>query len=227
MNANRHKIMAAVILAVSISAAMGLLAAKVCSAESPFPPKYSWSELRVGMKVFTTDQPVCSSLETLAGAFSSRTAKCLPIKYGSAAKVERVMISERLRRSGVPQLVEPIIFVRAADNSWFGYTSILGLQPNIPTGTLLHVVPQAEAPSLLGACPARSCGGVPIVNRMEARLLEYHPEQSETQLYVKVVDGPYRNRHGWISLADLDVSTYVDVGYFGIDYSRWRYANSH
>lgn len=183
----------------------------------------AWSILKVDGKVYMSDQPVCKTPSALFANMSSGSmADCHKVPYGSPATVVKVL--PRTRASDPDWNTHPYapyVLIEGKQSMWRGYANASALQPAVPVGTLLQMLPK-EGPLLLAACPSYKCHGTKIDERFEAKVLQYRPENRERTLFVAVVSGAAQGKRGWMQLADTDVALKVDTGIFAFDFSSMK-----
>lgn len=182
-----------------------------------------WSLLRTGMVVFVTDKPVCNTISDALAAANGNAAHCLSPKYGTPASVTQIMRAEKHpHQKYTPELDAPFAKIRSVNGSWYGFASVLGLQPNVPIGAVLLMTPKSDAAFLLASCPKYTCDGLRFHENVKVRVVEYYPEHDQGRtLYVSILEGRYRGKRGWMDLADTDVAGRAHVGYYQIDFSKW------
>lgn len=191
-------------------------------------PIPSWSRLHRGMKVYLsnderpftdTEQTVCSdtsafrAVETGVGSSS----RCKQARFGTPVRIEDVVPS-RLDDWFYPA---PLVKVRTLDGSLAGFTDVLALQPDIPVGATIVMTrkqfPVNVVPSYhwCGAC------GFDIANGTRVKVLEYDPRANNLrhQLHVRVIDGTFAGREGWVFTDETQTIDSPYTGSYGVDYA--------
>ncbi len=168
----------------------------------PTPP---WLELRNGVQAYTDDDggdattlTVCDSSQAwLDWADTESDKHCTHRPKGMAVTIASdKIVAIDLGPNNPPRYV---VFIRADDSSWSGWTGTLGLKPRIPPHTQLHVG-GLEA----RLAPKQDSGfnvGDDLPKGTVAELISQDPK-SDRDLYVRVGD-----RRGW--LLSLDVAAEV------------------
>jgi hypothetical protein len=165
----------------------------------------------------STTQTVCTTLSDYFNYESNKPNTCQNIRHGTPAIVKAI-ISPRLSdpREFFPA---PYVQLAALDGSWVGFTTAISLQPDIPVGTVLAVTRDGSLD--LTQCSRPSCGGnwLNLGNHAIVKLLQYHPEVWRGRnLYVRVLDGRYKGRTGWLYVADTVEALGLTVGPYGLDF---------
>lgn len=112
------------------------------------------------------------------------------------------------------------------DNGRSGITSALGLQPDIPVGSIVTMT-RKEFPVTLDVCRDRICANDPnayerleIPGSVRVRVLRYDPgPHAFDSLYVKVLSGDYAGRRGWMEPSDMQSADSPYSNLYGLDYS--------
>jgi hypothetical protein len=93
----------------------------------------------------------------------------------------------------------PNVEIRATDGSWSGFTGIIGLQPNVPLGTV--IVLKQMGNDVLNLAPRQGSDldvGPDLGKEAKVKVLHYYPASGDRTLYVTVLDGKYAGQNGWI-----------------------------
>lgn len=185
-------------------------------------PIPDWSRLHVGMKVYLSEdglgpdktQAVCESVRDFRRALHRQKAHCTYHRYGTEADVTSIIPSQ-IQDWYYPV---PLVTLTALNRTWKGITSVLSLQPDIPAGAVLMMT-QKQYP--IGLAPCRtSCAtwGPDIGTHIRVKVLKYDPVTYDgTPLYVKVLDGEYAGKTGWVFMRDTEVAESMNSVY-GITY---------
>jgi hypothetical protein len=156
----------------------------------------SWSMLRAGMRLYTGDgyssagQAICPTLATLLASERNRSGLCKIVSRGTPAIVDAILACAKTDPDW--GFESPHVKLHALDGSWVGFTDAGNLQPDIPVGTLLAMHRDWGAPLML---ESERGAPTPIGESAMVTVLRYDPT-AEAPLYVKILDGSYRNRTG-------------------------------
>lgn len=167
-----------------------------------------WERIRVGSHVYMgadgggfndSAQVVCPSpLDYFKWSRTWRIDACRAIPHGTPAIVDSLIPNT----SGKERIPFTLVLVRAVNKSWHGYTALLLLQPDIVAGSILSMRDDiAGVPAKL-AVRSDSPGGVLIGQNIKVRVLKYDPRRRSRTLYVRVLEGKYRGREGWMDIAN-------------------------
>jgi hypothetical protein len=175
----------------------------------------TWSQLRVGVNVFTGDerngsgQTVCPTLAMIISYQSPN--QCRHIAVGTLAIVDAIIPCKRSDPSWGYE--SPHVRLHAADDSWGGFADAAMLQPDIPVGTPIEIARDWDAPIAIN----NDHGGQTILGDTAlVKLLRYDPRR-EASLYVKVLDGPHRDKTGWTWVQSADTGG-VALGEYSLQY---------
>jgi hypothetical protein len=163
-------------------------------------------------------QTICPSVDLVIQWWEqSGSRQCFTVKHGTPVKIETVVPA----RSGTTDRGDPLTWVgafakvRAVDRSWEGYTPIAFLQPSIKVGT---VIPMARdwSDGLTLAPRLDSTKMIDLPRDAHVRVLGYYPQLRGRTLLVKVLEGPYENREGWMAIEDVAPPPTLDSGLYGL-----------
>ena len=167
-----------------------------------------WEHIGVGSQVYMgadgggfndSAQVVCPSpADYFKWSRTWRIDACRAVRHGTPAIIETLIPNTPGKRR-VPFTV---VLVRAVNNSWRGYTALLLLQPNIVAGSILTMRDDIAGASAKLAVTSDSRGGVQIGQNIKVRVLKYDPRRRSRTLYVRVLEGKYRGREGWMDIAN-------------------------
>ncbi|HYK52191.1 MAG TPA: hypothetical protein VEV38_01500 [Candidatus Eremiobacteraceae bacterium] len=182
-------------------------------------PAYSaaktWSELRVGMNVFTGDdgngvgETVCPTLSAIL--VDQLSGQCGRVPPGSPAVVDEIIPCEKTDPDWGWE--SPHVRIHSVNGSWAGFVDAAMLQPSIPEGTLIELRRDWGAPLTIDDDHGRQTS---IGDTAMVRLLRYDPKKAAS-LYVKILDGPYRGRTGWTWIQAADTGG-VALGEYSLQY---------
>lgn len=208
------------------------------SRDAHMPSMPLWSRLHSGMKVYFGDDPVGHRNLTLCPGVDSYnhvriknygpsnvdatigTSQCIHAKYGTRATVTEI-IPSRIHDWYYPA---PLVRVHS-DDGWTGITSALGLQPDIPIGSILTMT-KKEFPVTLDVCVDGICAdnpgaprGLEIPGKVQVRVLRYDPgTHAFDNLYVEVLDGAYAGHRGWMPAFYMRSADSLYSNGYGLDY---------
>lgn len=186
-----------------------------------FAPIYaaaaSWSKLRVGMNVYTSQesilhgQTVCPTVAALLASQRSDSERCRIVAAGTPAIVDAIVPCKKNHPNWGYESAH--VKLHARNGSWHGFSEAGSLQPDVPVGTLIDMERDWGAPLAL-----ENDRGVPTDIGASAlvRVLRYDPKR-EVSLYVKILDGPFMNRTGWMGIQDAYTGG-VALGEYDMEY---------
>lgn len=171
----------------------------------------SWLRIRAGTKLFTgsdggdaTTVSICRSRNAYNDFASGGETKCSHKRPG--LKIHIVSYVNDYSGDGKTNI--PILNVAADDGSWSGYTgSLVSVQPRIPVGTRLQTEPDQNAKAKLWANSTDDYNsGVELADRTTVEVIKQDPSNVQNStLFVKVLDGKYAGREGW--MLDMGLQT--------------------
>jgi hypothetical protein len=187
-----------------------------------------WRHLHAGMLAYigsdnTTSnverrQTVCPSVDLVIRSWEQGGSKqCFTVKHGTPVKIEAVVPA----RTGTTDRGDPLAWlgafvkIRAIDRSWKGYTPIGFLQPNIHVGTVI-LMARDWSDGLTLAPRLDSVKLIDLPRDAHVKVLGYYPQLRGRTLFVKVLEGPYENREGWMAIEDVAPPPTLDAGLYGL-----------
>jgi len=183
-------------------------------------PCASWSHLRVGSILYTTNQPICRDEAAIIGLEKTgilSRPNCFFVNRGSAARVARI-IPDTVANDADWKYDDhvPYVVLGALNGKWRGITFLSSLRPDIPVGTIIRMEP-LEGPLGLYSCRTR-CGAIAISDQVDVRVLQYDPGSDDRSLYVVVLSGPLRARKGWMDTSDAAAAHVTNSTSLGIQF---------
>ena len=161
----------------------------------------AWLQLVPGAHAVATSEEgdvtwiaVCASV----AKYVAEDAHCRHVSQGTPAIVEAV-IPNRVKTPADPYGT-PFVKLRAIDGSWSGYTSASSIAPAIPPGVTL-LLTRAPGEEVMRLAPSENAGsdaGVDLGARAKVVVLRYDPSSQDRELDVRVLDGRYAGRAGWV-----------------------------
>lgn len=174
--------------------------------------KRSWSHVHVGSKVYVAGDPtwgqVCPSLDAYYEAWHSHTlGQCYPLRPGTPGIVEAIYPS----KPSDPDPGMTHVKLRAVNGTWRGFTIVQNLQPDILVGSVLVMGRDWTGPLTLG----RSVNGPgpDIGPRATVKVLRYVPTHPHRSVFVRVLDGDFKGREGWMFMGNSETD---GIGTFGM-----------
>ena len=182
--------------------------------ESSHKASTAWRYLHVGETVYmggnqwdSSTQMVCSSIRGLIDSSShARSTGCIAAPHGTPAVVEAIIPNER--RGARP--VDAYVKIRAVNGKWAGVTNLAYLQPTIPSGTILLMDRDWATAMTLGS------GGQDLGSQVAVEVVRFDPKRTGRQLYVRILDGPYKNSEGWMGIAQVHPDAVAEQGRYGL-----------
>jgi hypothetical protein len=197
-----------------------------------------WSRLHSGMKVYFGGDPVngegltvCPSVEAYNHVRIDNhwpfedatigTSRCIHAKYGTLATITAII------PSSIHDVYYPAPLVRVQRHGgWMGITTVLGLQPDVPVGSIVTMT-RKEFVATLDSCQERICAHhhsisdrVEIRGSVRVHVLRYDPSgRAFDNLYVQVLNGRYAGRRGWMDTYYMRSTDSLYSNGYGLDYA--------
>lgn len=187
----------------------------------------SWRHLHTGMVAYigsdNTDseerrQTVCPSVGLIIQWWEQGGSKrCFNVKHGTPVKIEAIVPA----RTGSTDRGDPLAWlgafakIRAIDRSWEGYTPTGFLQPNIRVGTVI-LMARDWSDGLTLAPRRHAAKMIDLPRDANVKVLGYYPQLRGRALFVKVLEGPYKNSQGWMAIQDVAPPPTLDAGLYGV-----------
>lgn len=185
--------------------ALGIVLTLSAAAQSSRP---SWLILRAGLPIYVgngeddTHAAVCRSAEAYNDwRDGGPLGTCRTVLMGTAAHVLGISINHE--SSLAP---EHIVFIRADNGTWRGYTATLSIQPRVPAGTVLTVFninpnsnggPVLTLDGELDSTPT-SKHGATLRNGTRVMVERFDPTTPNDNVFVRVLSGPQIGQQGWM-----------------------------
>lgn len=140
-------------------------------------------------------QEVCRSIPALK-RWLSRIPKdsrngCTTIKHGTSVIIESIAKPEGSE--------DVFVRLRSARRTFEGYSLLAYVEPPMPPGAVLEMSGDWSSSLLLASGPA-SGRGVDIGYSATVQVISFHPSNLNSTLFVRVLDGPFKGRLGWMSV---------------------------
>ena len=144
-------------------------------------------------------QSVCPSVDAVVEWWEQSGSKqCFTANHGTPVKIEAIIPA----RSGTDRQLGPFAKVRAINVGWTGYVAACLLQPSIPVGTVIPM--ERDWSDGLTLAPRQGAAkAIDLPTDVKVKVLGYYPQFRGRTLFVKVLDGAYRNRRGWMVIEDV------------------------
>lgn len=172
-----------------------------------------WRHFRVGMVAYigrdnthATDrrQSVCPSVDAVVEWWEQSGSKqCFTAAHGTPVKIEAMAPARSGRnRWGDPlSWLGPFAKVRAINVGWTGFVAACLLQPNIQVGTVIPM-DRDWSDGLTLALHQDGSNVIDLPTDVKVKVLGYYPQFLDRTLFVKILEGAYRNRRGWMGIED-------------------------
>jgi len=172
-----------------------------------------WRHFRVGTVAYIgrdnfpamdRRQSVCPSVDAVVEWWEQNGSKqCFTAAHGTPVKIEAMAPARTGRNSQGDPLswLGPFAKVRAINVGWRGFVAACLLQPNIPVGTVIPMV-RDWSDGLTLAPHQDGTKVIDLPTDVNVKVLGYYPQFLGRTLFVKVLEGAYRNRRGWMGIED-------------------------
>ena len=142
-------------------------------------------------------QTVCPSRAAFVQSWLGKSVSgCFPVKRGTASKIVRFLPSYCTDRG----LTCTGVLALAQAPRWNGISALQYFQPDISTGTILHMEGNDSSPCLLHVTPKWQSSYINLGNDVYVSLKRYDPGNEDNTLYVKVLSGRHRGQLGWMAI---------------------------
>lgn len=210
---------ASVSIAVITTAAFIVFAIHGSARARELAPAYSaaevWSQIRVGMNVFTGDEgsaPGQTVRPTLAMILDDQTpGRCRHVSPGTAAIIDAIFPCKKTDSDWGYE--SPHVRIHAVDGSWAGFADAAMLQPDIPAGTLIEMTGDWQDPLVMNS---DRVGQTVINDEALVQVLRYDPKR-DMSLYVRILDGADSGQTGWMYIQSAETGG-VALGEYSLQY---------
>ena len=170
---------------------------------TPTPATFAWMEPTQGRAAFLGDDgggtstgTVCTTADHYRDWIKSNpSGGCTSYIHGTRVVIEQVIFDAAKDTAGEYQM--PLVRIRAADNSWSGYTQLETLHPVIPKGTVVQFKQGGNLTLRLDSTQ-QTDDGPDLGDAVTAKIERYDPATGDADLYVTLLDGPYAGKSGWM-----------------------------